>query len=189
MKTPSAPLFRRVLGGFIEQTPISVRRLHDRRGRALYRGEVVVERGVGRWARCFAWLTGLPPAGAGPIEVEIVAGDGHERWARRVGGHTMRSILWAPAFSWLLWELLGPVLFAYCLRVEDGAIVWRVEKVRVLGVLPLPSRWFAGVEARESGSEGRYRFDVRAALPGIGLLVHYRGWLAVDGADTHHNSG
>ncbi|MEQ1514092.1 MAG: DUF4166 domain-containing protein [Lysobacteraceae bacterium] len=183
----SAPLFRRVLGGFIEQTPISVRRLHDRRGRALYRGEVVVERGTGRRARCFAWMTGLPPAGSGPIEVEIVASDGHERWARRIGGRTMRSILWAPGFSWLLWELLGPVLFAYRLRVENGAIVWRVEKVRLLGVLPLPSRWFAGVEARESGGEGRYRFDVRAELPGIGLLVHYRGWLAVGADDADRN--
>ncbi len=186
MTTP-APLFRRILGGFIEQTPISVRRLHDRRGRALYRGEVVVERGSGRWARGLAWITGLPPAGAGPIEVEIVAGDGHERWTRRVGGHTMRSILWAPGFSWLLWELLGPVLFAYRLRVENGAILWRVEKVRLLGLLPLPSCWFAGVEARESGGAGRYRFDVRAALPGIGLLVHYRGWLAVDADDADRN--
>jgi len=51
-------------------------------------------------------------------------------------------------------------------------------QARALGV-PLPARWFAGVAARESEADGRYCFDVRAALPLAGLLVHYRGWLDV----------
>ena len=58
----------------------------------------------------------------------------------------------------------------------DGAIVWRVVRVSAFG-LPLPARWFTGVGARESAEDGRYRFDVWASLPFIGLLVHYRGWL------------
>jgi len=49
-------------------------------------------------------------------------------------------------------------------------------RVRVLGI-PLPAAWFAGVHAREYERDGRYRFDVVATLPLIGLLVHYHGWL------------
>jgi hypothetical protein len=31
--------------------------------------------------------------------------------------------------------------------------------------------------AREYEANGRFHFDVPIALPLIGLLVHYRGWL------------
>ncbi|MGO1071164.1 DUF4166 domain-containing protein [Lysobacter sp. CA199] len=63
---------------------------------------------------------------------------------------------------------------------SDPGLTWRLVRVRALG-LPLPLGWFGGVHAREFERDGRYRFDVRAALPGIGLLVHYRGWLDVEG--------
>jgi hypothetical protein len=173
--TRNPPLFRRVIGGFIDQVPACVHRLHDTPGKAVYRGEVVVARGAGRLSRLFAWATSLPPAGEGPVEVEIVAEHGRERWTRSIGGRAMRSTLWA--HGWWLRERLGLATFDFHLSVEQGAIVWRVAGIRILGLLPLPARWFADVLCRESGVGGRYRFDVRAALPGIGLLVHYRGWL------------
>jgi Domain of unknown function (DUF4166) len=173
------PLFRRVLGDALERTPVCVRRLHGGAARALYRGEVRVERGQSRLAKALAWATSLPPAGHGPVEVEIAARDGRERWVRRIGGREMRSRLWAFSDDGLLWEWLGAAVFGFALQVEDGAIVWRVDRVRALGLLPLPSRWFREVVCRESGEDGRYRFDVRAAMPGVGLLVHYRGWLEV----------
>jgi hypothetical protein len=49
----------------------------------------------------------------------------------------------------------------------------------VLGVLPLPESWFSRVSAREWAEGDRYHFDVQAALPVAGPLVHYRGWLGV----------
>ncbi|HYM86593.1 MAG TPA: DUF4166 domain-containing protein, partial [Pseudoxanthomonas sp.] len=73
--------------------------------------------------------------------------------------------------------------FGFRLTVEQGVIVWRVARVHALG-LPLPARWFRNVIAYESDHEserdGRYLFDVMAAMPVIGLLVHYRGWLHVE---------
>ena len=63
---------------------------------------------------------------------------------------------------------------------NEPGLTWRLVRVRALG-LPLPLGWFGGVRAREFERDGRYRFDVRAALPGIGLLVHYQGWLNVEG--------
>ncbi len=170
----SAPLFRRVLGEPYASLPACVRALHARSGR--WRGEAMVDRGDGALSRLFAWLTRLPPAGAHPVVVEIVAGGADEYWTRRYGAaHAMPSRLWIARGA--LHERLGPATLRYRITVEAGAIVWRVSGVRIFGLLPLPARWFAGVEARESGQNGRYRFDVCARLPGIGLLVHYRGWV------------
>jgi Domain of unknown function (DUF4166) len=169
------PLFKDILRGAFDQLPQCVSALHRRQGTQTYRGEVDVDRGRNALARFCAWATALPPAGKAPIEVEIVAEGGREQWTRRVRGHAMRSRLWADGE--LLCERLGAVEFGFRLAVENGGIVWRVQTVRVLGLLPLPRAWFSDVLCRESGVGGRYRFDVRAALPIIGLLVHYRGWL------------
>lgn len=181
MTDPAVPLFPRVLGPGFDTLPPTVKHLHLAPGAGRWQGEVVVERGRHPLARLFAWLTHLPPAGAGSVVVEIDAVDGRERWVRRIGGRAMPSRLWAGqgAMAGLLCERLGAVLFGFALRVEDDALVWRVARVRVLGGLPLPARGFAGVIARESEREGRYLFDVRAEMPVAGLLVHYRGWLDV----------
>lgn len=179
-------LFPALLGADFDRLPGPVRRLHLRAGAACYAGEVQVDRGPHPLARLCAWATRLPPASAGPLQVEIVAADGREAWTRHIGGRAMPSRLWAGrgAMAGLLCERLGLVVFGFALTVEPGAhgaqIVWRVRRLRVFGLLPLPARWFDGVEARESvDGEGRYHFDVRAALPLAGRLVHYRGWLEV----------
>jgi len=138
---------------------------------------VSVERGADWLSRGCAWATRLPPAGHGPIEVEIVAASAMERWTRHVGRHAMRSRLWAG--DGLLCERLGLVTFGFRLGVEHGSLTWRVVRVRALG-LPLPASMFSRVLAREGETDGRYTFDVRAELPVIGLLVHYRGWLHVE---------
>jgi hypothetical protein len=171
-------LFRDLLGAAaFDALPTPIRSLHLRKGSALYRGEVEVQRGRGLLARFCAFATRLPPAGAGPIAVEIVAVGGRERWIRRIGGHAMRSRLHGE--GGLLHERLGLVEFAFRLHSAGDDIAWTVQRVRVFG-LPLPACWFAAVHARESAQGGRYRFDVAAALPLAGPLVHYRGWLHVE---------
>lgn len=169
-------LFQHVLGDVFDRLPATVRALHSGEGRQRYRGEVEVSRGQHPLARLLAWATRLPPAGKGDIEVEIDAGGHVERWTRHVGGHAMPSRLWAQDL--LLCERLGLARFGFRLTLEEGVLVWRVERMRALG-LPLPARWFYGVTARESEDAGRYRFEVQASLPVAGLLVHYLGWLDV----------
>lgn len=177
MNQPPAPLlFPSLLGAAFDALPPRVRELHLHAGTQLLQGEVRVERGNGWLSRLCAWATRLPPAGDGPIAVEITALPGEERWTRHIAGHAMPSRLWAR--DGLLCERLGLVTFGFRLHVVDEAIVWRVARVRVFG-LPLPTRWFRGVDARESQQAERYRFDVAAVLPLAGLLVHYRGWLRV----------
>ncbi|KAF1719741.1 DUF4166 domain-containing protein [Pseudoxanthomonas wuyuanensis] len=170
------PLFPRAAGDGFADLPPSVRALHLRQGRQRYAGQVEVERGKGWLARLFAAATRLPPAGRGPLLVEIDADARGERWVRHIGGRRMPSRLWFR--DGLLCEQLGLARFGFRLDVEGGALAWRVARVHALGI-PLPLSWFGEVRARESEQDGRYRFDVRAVLPGVGLLVHYRGWLDV----------
>jgi len=171
------PLFPSLLGARFDELPMQVRALHLRAGVQLLAGEVEVVRGAGWLSRLCAWATRLPPAGRGPIVVEIVAVPGNERWTRKIAGHAMQSRLWAS--DGLLCERLGLVTFGFRLDVEDGVLTWRVVRVSVLGV-SLPARWFNGVLACESVRDGRYTFDVAAQLPVAGLLVHYRGQLDVE---------
>lgn len=173
--SPAPPaLFASVLGNTFASLPEPVRRLHEG-GTASYAGTVAVERGDGVLSRLCAWATRLPPAFRGRIDVRIECHDGGERWSRHVAGRVMRSRLWAR--DGRLHEALGLVTFVFRLSADASALRWQVEAVRVLGLLPLPVRWFAGVVASESAEDGDYRFDVRATLPWVGLLVHYRGLL------------
>ena len=172
----SEALFRRVIGADFDQLPERVKALHLARGAQRYRGQVRVSRGTSLLSRLFAWATRLPPAGEGELEVEIDADGARERWTRHIGGRAMPSRLWHD--QGLLCERLGLVEFGFRLTVRDNALHWQVVRVRALG-LPLPAAAFRAVQARESGQAGRYCFDVSAALPLAGPLVHYRGWLQV----------
>lgn len=171
-------LFERLLGSAFDTLDPRVRKLHRDTGTRRYAGEVEVERGRHPLAAFCAWATRLPPARRGPIEVEIAVDAAGERWSRHVGAHVMRSWLWER--EGFLHERLGAVTFVFHLATRGGAIEWTVVRVRALG-LPLPARWFAAVGAREADSDGRYTFEVSAALPIAGLLVGYRGWLDVGG--------
>lgn len=171
-------LFRRLLGAeAFDALPMPVQRLHLHTGNRTYHGEVEVIRGRGLLSRLCGWATRLPPAGTGPIAVEIVSDAGREQWTRHVGKHAMASRLWAA--NGLLCERLGLVTFGFGLERRQANIAWTVHSVRVLGMLPLPASWFAEVGAREWAQGDRYHFEVRAALPLAGSLVHYRGWLGV----------
>lgn len=169
-------LFAQVLGPAFDTLPAPVRALHAAQGMKRYRGDVEVARGRGLLSRCVAAATHLPPAGTGPLCVEIDASPPQEHWTRFIGGRAMPSRLWREGD--MLCERLGLATFGFRLAVEGDALVWRVARVRVLGV-SLPARWFTGVGARESAEGERYAFDVWASLPIAGLLVHYRGWLDV----------
>ncbi|MEO6296738.1 MAG: peptidoglycan editing factor PgeF [Dokdonella sp.] len=125
-------LFPRLLGNTFACLPPRVRALHLQTETRRYRGEVEVERGHGLLAVLCIRAAHLPPAGQGPIEVEISADAHGERWSRHVAGHTMRSRMWSQGD--LVYERLGLVTFGFRLHVQAGNIVWRVVRVSVLGV-------------------------------------------------------
>jgi hypothetical protein len=170
------PLFPTLLGDRFAALAPPVRWLHEATGRR-YFGHASVEHGAGTLGRLAATLASLPPASASTeLVVDIETLGDAECWTRHFGVHTMRSTLRRDGA--LLCEHLGPAHFHFELVVRDGALHWIVHRVAVFGI-PLPARWFAGVAAREFAEDGAYRFDVAAALPLAGLLVRYRGTLAV----------
>lgn len=167
-------LFPALLGPAFNDLPAPVRSLHGAPGGTRFVGRASVARGAHPLARLMAWATRLPPAGEVDVEVRIDVEGGGERWQRRFGTHAMPSRLWADGI--LLRERLGLAELDFMLEADAGGLRWRIVGVRALG-LPLPVRWFGGVTAHESARDGRYAFEVRAALPVVGLLVHYRGTL------------
>lgn len=173
-------IFPRLMGPALLRLPANVQALHLRHGACRYDGRVTITRGRNWLARICAFVTGMPPAMTdAPLSVEILATPRRERWTRDFDGHRMRSVMWRR--NGRLCERLGLVTFHFRLRAVGGALTWTVERVRALGI-PLPAAWFDGVAAREFEQGGRYCFDVSAALPLAGELVHYRGWLDVDAA-------
>ncbi len=172
---PSLPLLRSVLGPAFDRLPAVLRALHSQ-GSGTWTGEVLVRSGSNLLSRLCAWVAGLPPRCEGRIQVGIEASADGETWTRRFPAHVMRSSLFLDRGR--LGEWLGPMRFRYRLEPEGGRLLWSVERAWLL-FLPLPRALFRGVVASESVDDGRYTFDVAAALPVIGLLVHYRGWLDV----------
>jgi hypothetical protein len=170
-------LFPRLIRGF-DELPAAVRAAHGPENETRLAGRCDVERGTGWLARAFAAAASLPRAGRDiAVRVHIRRDGEREYWTREFDGRPMRSTL--RAIEDVLEESLGLVRFRFALRAANGAIEWKVVGVRALGA-PLPVAWFSSVGARESASEGRYCFDIRAGLPLAGLLVHYRGVLDVE---------
>lgn len=170
-------LFQQVLGDDFERLMQPVQDLHQVRGTALYVGCVSVSHARHVVARLLARATRLPPAMRdAPIRVDFTADAACETWARSFAGHVMRSRLHVRGGA--LREWLGPVRFTFALRVDaDGAVLWRVARVHVLGLVPLPARWFDAVRCREAADGDRYTYEIDAAMPLIGRLVRYEGWL------------
>ena len=172
----SPTLFQQALGAAIFRLPESLRRLHASRGQVRYAGQAHIERGRGALARLCAWAARLPPSGQDVATVvEFQCEPARETWRRDFGGARLDSTL--SLRKGLVRERLGPVQLRFALHANDGAIWWTVAGARLLGVLPLPATLFEGVRCREYEEDERYRFEVEAALPLVGRVVRYAGWL------------
>jgi hypothetical protein len=136
-----------------------------------------VVRGWGWLPRLCGWLSGLPgEQHNGPLKVVLEqTPDGKERWTRYFGGaRPMQSDLRRSADCVV--ETIGVTALRFKFSVEGGSIRWTAVAGRTLG-LPWPRSWLKGIDGYESHRGGRYYFNVRASLPGFGLIVHYVGEL------------
>jgi hypothetical protein len=161
--------------------PEALRAAHRDRPTRLV-GVATVERGRGWIARFGGWLAGLPEAAAdATLTVRLSDTPApavlQESWERRFGrSRPMTSRL--RQRDGLLVERLGAATLAFQLEARDGRIHWHARSVHLFGVR-MPASWLSGIEASEFVDGGQYAFDVRVGLPGIGLVVHYRGRLAL----------
>ena len=174
-------LYERVMGSRYATLPPAVRKLHQvfRDGGAHGRAEV--SRGSNPLARIVAWLGGFPRAGEHDLHVAFEERRGIERWTRDFSGRCFSSRL--SQWRGLLVERFGLLSFGFDLPSDEKGLEM-VMRRWWLGPLPMPMALAPRAPAREwEDEQGRFRFDVRIALPMIGPVVHYRGWL-VPGDDS-----
>jgi hypothetical protein len=182
----AASVHAQVLGASFNRLPALLRGVHDARARREFSGRCSIESGRSWLARAIQLLTSLPRRSYADVGVHVViersergeTSESRETWTRRFGEHRMQSVIRTGCGA--LEECFGPIVFTFALIAEPDRIVWKLAGARFL-FLPLPAMWFAGCGAFETVVEGRYCFDARAHIAGVGLLVHYKGWLAEHG--------
>lgn len=171
-----------VLGSSFERLPPLLRGVHDTRPRREFSGRCSIDSGRNWLARSIALFASLPRRSHADVAVHVViervesreTSEIRETWTRRFGEQRMRSVI-RPGRDGLE-ECFGPIVLTFGLTAERDRIDWQLKGARFL-FLPLPKALFAGCEAFETIVDGRYWFDARAGMAGIGLLVHYKGWL------------
>lgn len=179
----AASVHAQVLGSSFDRLPPLLRGVHDTRARKEFSGRCSIASGRSWLARAIQLCASLPRRSAADVAVHVVierseTSESRETWTRRFGEHRMRSVIRTGRGA--LEECFGPIVLTFGLTAESDRIVWKLAGARFL-FLPLPTAWFAGCEAFETIVDGRYWFDARAHIAGVGLLVHYKGWLAEHG--------
>jgi hypothetical protein len=168
-------LYRRLLGARFDVLPARVRELHDVVETSVWVGRADVERGRSWAARAAAALFSLPADGGDqPLRVRFEPGGGREIWTRAFGEREFRSAQFQRG-EWLA-ERVGAVTLLSELEASSDGLALKLRRVRVLSI-PLPRRLHPCVRTFENQRDGRYRFEVEAHLPLVGLLVRYAGWL------------
>ncbi len=177
------PLFETALGSRLAHLPAPLRAVHGP-GFRMLRGEAEVAPARGALARWVAALVRFPRrAGRVPLAVTMTAEpDGSEVWTRRFGDAPPLVSRLHPRAPDVVEEAVGPLRVRLALEPRADGLTLRCVGWR-LGPLPLP-RALAPRSASVEGVDaaGRFAFDVPVALPLLGPIVRYRGWLVPDDA-------
>lgn len=173
-EAPYTPLYQRVMGPAFEHLSEPVRAMHALFGDGGARGEAVVTRGRSPLARLVAKIFGFPAAGKHALHVSFEENNGIEEWTRDFSGQRFLSHL--SEENGRLVERFGPFRFAFDLPIRGNGLSMEMRHWSLLRV-PLPLFLAPQSTAVEWAEDDRFQFDVPIALPFIGLVVHYRGWL------------
>ncbi len=115
------------------------------------------------------------------MRVDLHCDDERLHWNRTFDGNaTMKSTFVPvgrhPTGHWV--EHVGALRVELGVAIVDGGWHWQPRRASLAG-LPLP-RWLTPrITARKQIVDGRYRFLVATALPGLGTLVSYQGDLVL----------
>jgi hypothetical protein len=162
--------------------PAPLRALHALGGPPVWRGRADVDAGRNPLVRLIRRVVGMPAAGRGlPVTVTIERlgepSGPQEIWTRNFAGSRFSSRL-AVDGGGTVSESFGPLSFRLGIAARAGGIDLPVTAMSCFG-LPMPRMLWPHSQSREyADCDGRFRFDVRLTLPLVGLLAHYRGWLA-----------
>lgn len=169
------PLYRRVMGDDFGRLTPAVRRIHAVLRDYGASGEASVKGGACPLALLIARMMRFPPEGSHRLHVHFQERDGVETWTRDFAGHRFHSRLFEAGDGHIV-EAFGPMRFYFTLQVRDGGLQMQLKRWS-FGPLPLPHFLAPRIEAREWEQDERFHFDVAVALPLLGPVIHYRGWL------------
>jgi hypothetical protein len=174
------PLMKRLLGADYDTLPAVIRNGHDVSGVLVLEGRADATSPDGIITAIFSRVFRFPRGGANmPLRVEMRGeNDGSETWTRIYPDVTMRSNLRnADPSTQCLDEVFGPVAIRLKWRATDVSLTLSPIGARLFGI-PLPSFLCPRSIARETvDNNGRFQFDVDIAMPLIGPIVRYRGYL------------
>lgn len=173
------PLFQQALGPDFDRLPEAVQKLHLVTARHKWSGEAKVTRGKSLIGALVCRLVGFPPAAEKtPVSVTIERRGNAEVWERRFGDKSFRSLITRSGTtgSGEIRERFGLLVFKIQLQNSQDALHFPVKHGWFLG-LPIPKWLLPQSTSCEQEVNGRFVFDVGVAVPGIGTLVRYRGWL------------
>ncbi len=174
------PLYPQTLGTAFAGLPPALQALHRPGPRALWSGRATVRRGTARIASLIAAIFGFPKAGKDiPVSVTfLTAPDGTETWGRNFAGRLMVSTqeVGTGRNQYLVTERFGPFAFGLALVVDGDRLRIIPRRWTVFG-LPLPRALMPRGDSYEHEQNGKFRFHVEIALPLIGPVVTYDGWL------------
>ncbi|MBI3678217.1 MAG: DUF4166 domain-containing protein [Proteobacteria bacterium] len=178
----TASLYRRTFGKAYETLPGPIQIMHDGTGvwRASGRSEIVLGRSP--LAHLLALVMGFPKAGADvPVTVTFETRNGEEKWTRNFAGSVFSSIQaqGRGRSVHLTCERFGPLTFAMALVRDGGKLRLVIRRWSVFGIA-MPRFLGPRGETYESVEDGKFCFHVEVALPVVGLIVRYRGWLVRD---------
>lgn len=177
---PLTLLFEHALGPSFSQLPPALQDLHAVIDVRHWRGKASVIRGTNLISRLVGGLVGFPPSTPSTdVHVAMRRTAKGETWTRRFGRHTFRSYL-APAkhnAPGHVTERFGFLNFRIDLAASTQDLSFPVSRGKALG-LPLPAFLLPASDTREYvDAAGRACFDVSIALPLIGKVVGYKGYL------------
>jgi hypothetical protein len=169
------PLYRQVMALEFERLPPAVLRMHEVAGAAVAEGRARVTRGGNPFARLVAWIMRFPPAAEDvPVTVRFFEAHGRETWERRFGDRGFTSHL--SRRGDLLVERFGPLSFGFALRGDANGLGMHLRRWWI-GPILMPRALGPKGVARESDIDGVFHFNVPIALPFVGDIVSYQGWL------------
>jgi hypothetical protein len=177
VNTHTLSMYEQAMGERYARLGSALQRFHRLAGRQVLLGQVETQAPASWPARALALCLGSPRhASTGPIRFELDARPDAETWTRHFPKRTMTSHLHLVSGS--IVERLGPVRLSFDLQEHEGRLHMHLQRLHVLGI-PCPAFLMPRVVAEETGVGDRLQFNVQAALPLVGVVAGYRGYLMV----------
>lgn len=174
-------LYPRLMGTAFQRLARAIQAAHKFDAGIVLEGRAIVTRSDRRLPNAIASLFRFPPAMTDvPVTVSMTR-DGQDRevWRRKFSDHSFASTQEAGTgrSEGLLVERFGPLAFAMAVIEEEGSLRLVLRRWSAFGI-PLPMRGAPRADAIEHAADGRFNFRVDIALPLVGRIVRYEGWLA-----------